>query len=429
MILETKKRETLNEYLTREHDLYNGCYSYAWSEQHQQWRSHEIDEATRDLISEWFGIRNVCDPDNFARFFRRKYNSCALRYAQLYRIELSSFDPLVADYIESESKGESSRTHTDNKTGNESGNSTITEGKTSSGNKTTTPSTVEETTGLRTPDLTESEQGVRTPALVKQSTETRTPELTETDTTTRTPQLTEETSGNRQSTNNKTMGGADTVHGETDVESIAKSGDKIAPQSISYEGQAANNGEGPGQYKRLPGYDWQYMSAQKQADTATHDETDSRTDYGQTETGSEGETSGQTVRKTGSEQTTGTKTTGGTERVVGRVDETGAENTTGSKRTTGREQTSERRTTTGQEQQTDSKTESGNRSVSDTKTFGETNIGNESGNDRRREIRTGRHGLTPQEAFSRASNYLKTSHAWEWLYKELDECFLSVYDI
>ena len=44
-------------------------------------------------------------------------------------------------------------------------------------------------------------------------------------------------------------------------------------------------------------------------------------------------------------------------------------------------------------------------------------------------ISTGRDGLTPQEALQKAMDYVKISCAFTWLKDELDECFISVYDI
>ena len=46
-----------------------------------------------------------------------------------------------------------------------------------------------------------------------------------------------------------------------------------------------------------------------------------------------------------------------------------------------------------------------------------------------KEITTGRDGLTPQEAFLTARKWIVVSDAFEWLKKEMETCFLSVFEL
>ena len=58
-----------------------------------------------------------------------------------------------------------------------------------------------------------------------------------------------------------------------------------------------------------------------------------------------------------------------------------------------------------------------------------TNDSVENGNSITREIYTGRNGENMATALEKAKNYIQTTSAWEWLSKQLEPCFMAVYDI
>ena len=101
--------KTLNQVLEENPAIYNNVAGYAWNEDLQSWEDVGISDATKQLIQEWFGFRTVCDDTKFPVFFKRQIDLCALRYAQLARIELSAFDPLVADYAGDKQQGQHKR--------------------------------------------------------------------------------------------------------------------------------------------------------------------------------------------------------------------------------------------------------------------------------------------------------------------------------
>ena len=110
MMLEVKATKTYREYLNENPNLFDGMSEFAWNEDEQKYVTVPVKDATKKLIDDWFGTRIVCNDDNFDRFFSRQFNLCALRYSQLSRIELSSFDPLVSDYMEREAINNSNKT-------------------------------------------------------------------------------------------------------------------------------------------------------------------------------------------------------------------------------------------------------------------------------------------------------------------------------
>ncbi len=351
-MVEVKATKSYDEYIAEHPDLYEGVDGYTWSEDDQKWINTGVAETTKTLIADWFGLRTVCSDDNFARFFRRKMNSCALRYANLSRIELTAFDPLVANYIERET------IENNNKTANSVRKQET--AKSENGTRDSSSSHTDNNESTRTPDIKRTDESNDTQA----NTESATDKVTK--------------SGTDNSTDNVTHTGS--------AQGDHKEMDKIAPQSISYEGAVAGN---------IPNLDWRYATSQKQAQ---ENKTDNSTDN----TEHTGSTSGEdntehTGNNTGNTNHTGESHESGNEKTVGSV--------TGSQ--TGHEESNS--------SGTGSIDESGNSS--------------ESEDSRRRERESGRGGLTPQEALRTAVSYLETSSAWEWLRRELETCFLCIYDI
>lgn len=189
-------------------------------------------------------------------------------------------------------------------------------------------------------------------------------------TTTRTPDLTTTDSGASSSgteSSGSSSNSTDTTGGTTNENvSVAKQN----PQSISY-GSGVVAGE-------IPALDWQYPSAQNQSKSTM-------------------------------------------EYVNHNVDSTGS--TSSTNKTSGT--TSNTNVLSGTDTTVESGTRSGNQSITD-----ENSVDRESSsNSTKREIFTGRDGLTPQDALASAMRYVKTSSAFVWLKEQLEVCFLSVYDI
>lgn len=348
MMLTVNSSKTFDEILVEKPNLYTGIAGYTWSSAENKWVNTGVSNITKALIEEWFGLRNVCDDDHFERFFKRKMNITALRYAQLSRIELSAFDPLVAEYVEREVLAENSKT---------------------------TIGSVDKTVSGTTSGTTGS-QSTRTPNL----TEVIDRDTTGSHSTTDGGSDVREHEGERESE----QGGTDTTSRTGSNTSEGVQVQKNAPMSIDYAGATAG---------QIPSLNWGSMTAQAQNKNTGSETGSESVQHGLTEEGTDSSTD--TTRYGKTEQ----GTTSGTD------DQT--------------------RTQTGTETTVVSGTSSGTTS----QTEGVDSTGTESGSGQTHEIETGRHGLTPQEAFRTAVSYLKTSSAFEWLAKELDECFLSVYDI
>lgn len=189
-------------------------------------------------------------------------------------------------------------------------------------------------------------------------------------TVTRTPDLTTTDSGASSSgstSSGSSSNSTDTTGGTTNENvSVAKQN----PQSISY-GSGVVAGE-------IPALDWQYPSAQNQSKSTM--------EYVDHNVASTGSTSS-------SNQSSGT--------------------------------TSNTNVLSGTDVTVESGTRSGSQSVTDGSSIDREN----SSNSTKREIFTGRDGITPQEALAESMRYVKNSSAFSWLKEQLEVAFLSVYDI
>lgn len=324
MYLEVKATKTYQQYLEENPNFFDSMREFAWDEDEQKYVNVPVKEVTKDLIESWFGTRIVCSDADFERYFARQFNLCSLRYSQLSRIELSAFDPLVADYMEKESINNSNRTSASSRENSKTNTaqSDATRSNTSEGSVTNT----------RTPDITRTDSGTR----------------------------------------NASDSSNDTKASEAESHSKDVAMNKVAPQSISYAAAEAG---------KLPSLDWKYATAQDQREN----ETGSTGSESNTHTGSSEESNASTSKETGTDTSVNSSTN----------------------------------TTTGSDHSESSGTEHGTENGSST----------ESGDSKTREVQTGRGGLTPQDAFKSAVAYLKTSSAWEWMRKQLEECFLCIYDI
>lgn len=271
MMLNVEATKTYSEYIDENPETYDGIIAYAFDDLKNDWEPVAVPDTTKATIMDWFQYRTVCDDVKFGTFFKRKMNICALRYANMLRIEMSSFDPLVADYMETEIEENQTRVASGTETNMK--NSTNTNDNTSS--------------SVRTPDLEYNDATAGT----------------SNEASNRTTESKANTTDNGESSDNVTHTGS------TNGKETAMG--KNAPQSISYANAVAGS---------IPSLDWQYATNQAQTDneatdtstdTTAHD--DSRTTVG-TNDGSEagtnhGETSGTNNRtETGTDTTTGTST-------------------------------------------------------------------------------------------------------------------------
>ena len=340
MMLKVEATKAYSEYINENPGTYDGIIAYAFDDLKNDWEPVAVPDTTKATVMDWFQYRTVCDDVKFGTFFKRKMNICALRYANMLRIEMSSFDPLVADYMETEI--EENQTKVSSGTESNTKNSTNTNDSTSS--------------SVRTPDLEYNDATAGT----------------SNDTSNRTTESNANTTDNGESSDNVSHAGS--------AKGKEAAMGKNAPQSISYAAAVAGS---------IPSLDWQYATNQGQtenessdtsADTTAHD--DSRTSVG-TNNGSEAGTNHGETSGTNNRTETGTDTTAGTSKSTNVTADVA----------------------------------SGDKSSAD------------SADAQKREVHTGRGGLTAQDAFKSAVRYIENSSAFEWLREELEECFLGVYDI
>lgn len=340
MRLNVEATMTFREYINDNPDVYDNIVSYRWNTASNQWESYPVPETTKSIIMDWFQYRTVCDDEKFGTFFARKMNICALRFANLMRIEMSSFDPLVSEYTEMELNEIQNRTSSGTEKSNRTGNDT----------------TSGENTSVRTPDLKYNDTNVDTTK----------------DNTSRTSEITGRINDEGNSVTNDTR--------NTSVESKEAAMQKNAPQSISYMGASAG---------KIPDLDWQYATGQNQTENDSNENMTDRVEVDDTRTSNNNQNTTETGSNSGEKNFTSNRS------------ETGTDSSSGT---------------------SSSKTER-------TENAENSKVNTENADGRKREIRTGRGGLTPQEAFRTAVTYLKSSSAFEWLKSELEECFLSIYDV
>mgnify|MGYP003289630186 CR=1 FL=1 len=92
--------KTFKEFLVDNPTLYNGVGYYDFNNVTQEMDFIEIDEITKTFIFDWFQDREVNSDTHFARDFKRELNKDLWQYYQFLRVQLTDFDPLVADYFE-----------------------------------------------------------------------------------------------------------------------------------------------------------------------------------------------------------------------------------------------------------------------------------------------------------------------------------------
>ena len=114
-------RKTLSEFLNDNPNFYDEADGYTYSAATGGYTNTGISEAEKELIENEFGDRYLFDDTKFARRFINQINYTALRYANLSRIELTAFDPLVADYLERRQLTDKTQSHINSSEQNKNG--------------------------------------------------------------------------------------------------------------------------------------------------------------------------------------------------------------------------------------------------------------------------------------------------------------------
>lgn len=460
--------KTFKEFLVDNPTLYNGVGYYSFNNVTQQMDFNEIDELTKTFIYDWFQDREVNSDTHFARDFKRELNKDLWQYYQYLRIQLTDFDPLVADYYEDylQHTGESHETGTNDQTKTPGGllkqrqttynNEQIAEG----GSDVRRPLTTE--TQTTTKGITETTEVTPGVVVEESGRDVTTPQTTDTQTTTRgitettqvtpgavievtgrdviTPQTTDTQTTTRSISETTQV----TPGAIIEVKSGVKEVNKAQPVSLSYAGATAGE---------VPDLDWTTASTQAQNESVQR-----TTPISGSDTTTVTPSNGQDVvtnAKTGTETKDYTKTTtplsghdttvvtpGNGQDVVTNA-KTGTETKEYTKTTTplrghdttvvtpGNGQDVVTNATTGTDTQEYGKTS--------TKTGGHTEVESvassrdevidqdtskdieDAHDDKRRH--TGRQGMLPQWALQKAVEYIVNTNAYDFLYNALQPCF------
>lgn len=329
----------------------------------------ELDDATIQLLADWFGFRTIVDDDKFTTFFLREINIDAWQYKELLRLESIEIDPMVSNYIERwvRRKG----TNTSNITRSESSNGTTTGRTTSNGSSTSSPGVTEETETITTPNTTVTTHGDASGTSSGESESTRSGESTSKGT-------------NKSKTTNEGEGSRKALSG-------------VLPDSSTY----ATGGSAGIDINGFPNaLNWGYTNTQNGERTNSKDSSSNEGETNQEDTDSSTESGTQSA--TTSSESSSTTTTSGTDTSTTTTTRRGSDETT----------TTDTRTDEGTSESSSNGTEKGDN------TF----------NNEDREISTGR-GEAPQDMLKRAKEWFSTMNAFKWLTGKLDNCFLGVYDI
>lgn len=340
-----------------------------------------VDNPTKDLIFDWFQYREVCDNEKFNTFFNRTLSKCWRKYQQLLRIQPGeevefddgvvrrvTYDWMVQEYRElmHETKDESENTESIT---SENG---VTRNSSDEGVKTTT----------MVGDDTTARSGM-TSVVTAGTSDTASSNVTDLDTR-------DEMNGTSSTTNadgTVTDVDHDGSNGSTD-----KTLGKAAPQSISY-------GSG-GMPSTL---DWQYPSSQQEN---KHEGTDGYNDTTNSSHSSVGSTTvGDVTTHTGDTTNSGTTATEHQQTSDGTSEE-GVQFDT-------------ERATAENDSRTGVQTESGSSASA--------KIGSGTHDQTHKEMMQGR-SIDIATLLENAKNFILGSTAWDFLYGEIDKCFISIYN-
>ena len=373
----------------------------------------DVDAATQALIVKWFGYRQVAHSVFFPNWMERTLDRDYPRYQELLRIEArtagSEYDWLVTNYLERqvETKNTDTTTKSDTTTSNQTNERTyeagisevIVDSDTDKDTGTTSMARTGTDTNLMTRNLSSILSGSEE---VEESTSSE---------GTRTPNLTSE---NKNSNNNTSRHGFITRQAPYDMDLSGNNAllNISVNHTVGEDGVDTMNGEVANDSHFMAGF----PNLAIQNPTATSDELTDNADI----------TYGHTTQS-------GTETT---ENEGSRTGETSRSETTSD---TGTENNA--RTLNLNDTQTDNLTRTHNGTTTKTKsgedvdtteisgTVTKSGTGSLAHDGVEREIHTGRSGQSPQFLLDEAVKFIKETSAWQWLYRQIDKCFMMCYDI
>lgn len=342
----------------------------------------DVFQADKEAINSWFDTRNVVDNDKFVVFFQRVLMRDYGRYRELLRTQpdISKFDWLVQQYMESQTyeKGINS---------NETTGATSTTGSTKSTSNGTTSTT-------RHDNETATYNGTGT------SNDTTSDSTNRTTTNSGADTVIHSGSESRQGSTSVEASGSDST--ETDGHNNVKGLTRESPMSISYGSGGAHIDRENGNTGAL---EWEYPSAQSETDT--RDNSDSITTYGRKDETKTSDSITQTAQDT---------TTHG--HII-----TEAGSASGSRQGT----TTDQHSNAVERIDTDTGLTTG-RNASESTTNGTSSTSTSGSNQHlTQHVNTGR-SVDTATLLSQAQAYIMNSSAFEWLYKQLDVCFMGVYN-
>lgn len=341
-----------------------------------------VDAPTKDLIFDWFQYREVCDNDKFNTFFNRTLNASMRKYKQLLRIQPGeivlfedgvsrtvTYDWLVETYRELQSIGIEEGVLTETSDGQ------IAIGR--EGSKTLSSTSTMTGTDITDRDRTTSDTESGSSATTTADETARASATANSDTQTRNLAGTSSTSDKHDSQN-------DVVHQNLG---------KAAPQSVSYAGSSG-----------FPNaFDWTYPGSQEEDRTTTIDDTTDASGTATTDTGTISSASNGSVSDSaisnGAAATSTEKTGSGTD--------------------------NEDVTFATARQTTDGSTEGYTDGETHTNTGSKANMSSRDTDNRERE-----QGRTTSiaELLQGAKDFILGSSAWDYLYSQLDKCFMAIYN-
>lgn len=411
----------------------------------------QSETALQSLINEWFDDRRVNDNVLFPRQFKRQIEKVYPQYFQLLRVQpgIAEYDWLVENYNETQRK----TLRTPNLTETTQGGDTVTHNTAISVNESNVLSGSDITTGTgnitHTQDKSRNEQNSGTDTDTRTGTETHNENVTRSrslsgseGTDPQNPKTTTSTATHPTFTS-RTTEASDTVQHSHDGSQNTHL-EKTNPMSISYVNGQTGQGNKWGSLDNptldanadkamSPGLDWTSPSAQSEDNVAnagySHTEQDPTKNYSENTQSYSGTDSIQTIETGGrvSSQSETVTTQGESDRIV--------HNTTDAHTHGHNVNVTERGTTDAEA-----------RNITDTTTYGKTDTHtgttNHTGTDstqsssthrttgddsiETRQQYTGRN-TAPADLLAKAKSFIENTNAWNFLYGELNKCFMGVY--
>lgn len=348
-----------------------------------------IHEAEKDVINSWFDYRYVADNDNFVRFFQRVLIRDYGRYRELLRIEpnISKYDWLVQQYMESQ---------TYNKGSDVTGN-----------NGTTTDTTSQETTTANTGSVNTNEHDLSSVMHVVNANDGENNTIYRDTSHSGADNTTDVSSNTTNGTTHSASSGSDSndTYNHTNNKTLAKE----QPMSVTYENGMSIDDFGDIDSHTERGnrgvLNWSYPSNQGEQDTRSRD--NSTTNYG----------------KVDDSQTNQTSNTSGTNSVM--YGHNISEETTELKQRHHTENNTD--TNSGDKTTTGSTTENGTTNIDGTSTHNTSSETVANRTNLTQHINSGR-AIDTATLLSQARAYIINSSAMAWLCERLEVCFMGVYN-